>query len=176
MGEYEQGGILVSGGETKDLGSMVWDNPDYGETLWAIGVADRTAEEFAGGDKTALRSDFRYWGAHLLFSQLYPDGVNFKIGESDVSRDWYFLHMASPTAGQKSHYDGGFFYEDGNMKYSAELAGKTDLPWRGTEATPWNILFDSNGYKGGTATLQIAVASSRATSLVVSLNGEVLKA
>ena len=175
MGEYEQGGILVSGGETKDLGSMVWDNPDYGETLWAIGVADRTAEEFAGGDKTALRSDFRYWGAHLLFSQLYPDGVNFKIGESDVSRDWYFLHMASPTAGQKSHYDGGFFYEDGNMKYSAELAGKTDLPWRGTEATPWNILFDSNGYKGGTATLQIAVASSRATSLVVSLNGEVLK-
>ena len=174
MGEYEQSGIVVSGGETKDLGSMVWDSPDYGETLWTIGIADRTAEEFAGGDKTALGSDFRYWGAHLLFSQLYPEGVNFKVGEDDVSKDWYFLHMASPTAGQKSHYDGGYFYEDGNIKYSAEKAEKTELQWKGTDVTPWNILFDSSGYKNGTATLQIAIASSRSTSLVVKLNGEVL--
>ena len=175
MGEYEQTGIAVRGGETKDLGSMVWDNPDYGETLWAIGIADRTAEEFAGGDKTALGSDFRYWGAHLLFSQLYPEGVNFKVGEDDVSKDWYFLYMASPTAGQKSHYDGGFFYEDGNMKYSAERAEETELLWKGTDMTPWNILFDSSGYKNGMATLQIAIASSRSTSLVVKLNGEVLE-
>lgn len=168
VGEYELENVVVGESETKNLGNLTWDPPVYGKTLWTIGTPDRTAEEFNGGDH------YRYWGAHLLFQDRFPEGVNFKVGESIESEDWFTLHMSSPTSGQMSHYDGGYYFDEsiGNLRYDPDQAtvNIADI-WKGTEHTPWNIIFDNKDtYIGGKATLLVAIAGSRSAKLVVKVN------
>lgn len=172
FGEYTQESIVIGNSESIDLGEIVWDDPIYGETLWSIGIPDRTAEEYYRG------TPYRYWGAHLLFNTLFPDGVDYKVGESDYSKDWYFLHTASQTAGLREHYDGAFYYDEttGAVKYDASQTvplEENDSRWKGNQLAEYKIRFDCNTtYENGTATLVIAVAGGRSATLKVSLNGE----
>lgn len=171
IGEYEQNNIIVEESTTVDLGNIVWDDPIYGDTLWTIGIADRTAEEYFRANP------YRYWGGHLMFDQLFPNGVNYKVGESDYTKDWYFVHMASQTSGLLEHNDGSFYFDEneGVVKYNASLGSAItvdDERWKGDQATNWNILFDSDqAYSNGKATLVVAISGARQATLVVHING-----
>ena len=172
MGEYEYDDIVtVDAGGKVNVGSIQWDNEVYGDTLWTIGIPDQTGEEFAYADS------YRHWGIHLVYDQLFPEGVNFYIGESKESEDWFFVQTASPMAGDISHYDGGWYYdsETGLAKYDFDKAGEPlteeSSEWKGNEKNFYNIFFDSAGYEDGTATLLIAKNGARDVRLCVSVNG-----
>ena len=172
MGEYEYDDIVtVDAGGKVNVGSIQWDNEVYGETLWTIGIPDQTGEEFAYADS------YRHWGIHLVYDQLFPEGVNFYIGESKESEDWFFVQTASPMAGDISHYDGGWYYdsETGLAKYDFDKAGEPlteeSSEWKGNDKNFYNIFFDSAGYEDGTATLLIAKNGARDVRLCVSVNG-----
>ncbi|MBO5337252.1 MAG: hypothetical protein J6A94_09025, partial [Lachnospiraceae bacterium] len=172
IGEYEQENIVIGDSASIDLGNIVWDDSVYGETLWTIGIPDRTSEEYYYG------TPYRYWGAHLLFNTLFPNGVDYKVGESDYTKDWYFMHPASQTIGQKEHYDGAFYYDEtiGEVRYDASKATplvENDPRWRGNELAEYKIRFDSETtYEEGTGTLLLAIAGGRSATLKVSLNGQ----
>jgi len=172
MDEYVQHNIAINANEEKDLGAVVWDDPIYGKTLWTIGIPDKTAEEYA------YAYPYRYWGSHLLFNDLFPNGVDFKIGESNESTDWFFVHMASQTAGHKEHYNGAFYFDEETkkVKYDATRAKKMtedDQRFRGNELASYKIRFDSNtAYRDGTATLLINVCGNRFGTIRATLNGE----
>ena len=172
MGEYEYDDIVtVDAGGKVNVGSIQWDNEVNGDTLWTIGIPDRTGEEFAFADS------YRHWGIHLVYDQLFPEGVNFYIGKSKESEDWFFVQTASPMAGDISHYDGGWYYDGGTGLANYDF-GKTGEPlteesseWKGNEKNFYNIFFDSAGYEDGTATLLIAKNGARDVRLCVSVNG-----
>ena len=171
MDEYVEHNIVIGENEAKDLGNITWDDPIYGKTLWTIGIPDKTAEEYA------YAYPCRYWGSHLLFHSLFPDGVDFKVGESDESKDWFFVQMASRTAGHKEHYDGAFYFDEETrkVKYDAARAipmEEEDSRWRGNELAPYQIRFDSGAaYAEGTGTLLINVCGNRFGSIRATLNG-----
>lgn len=140
MGEYEYDDIVtVDAGGKVNVGSIQWDNEVYGDTLWTIGIPDQTGEEFAYADS------YRHWGIHLVYDQLFPEGVNFYIGESKESEDWFFVQTASPMAGDISHYDGGWYYdsETGLAKYDFDKAGEPlteeSSEWKGNDKNFYNI-------------------------------------
>ena len=172
MDEYIQHGIVIRESEDKDLGHILWDDPIYGKTLWTIGIPDKTAEEYA------YAYPYRYWGSHLIFNKLFPQGVDFKVGESKESEDWFFVHMASQTAGHKEHYDGAFYFDDAEkkVKYDASLAvpmEADDPRWRGNEPAVFKIRFDSDrAYEKGVGTLLINVCGNRFGTIRATLNGE----
>ena len=172
MDEYMQHDIVIGECEDKDLGHILWDDPVYGRTLWTIGIPDKTAEEYA------YAYPYRYWGSHLIFNSLFPKGVDFKVGESRESEDWFFVHMASQTAGHKEHYDGAFYFDPvtKKVKYDASLAvpmEADDPRWRGNEPAVFQIRFDSDrDYEKGAGTLLINVCGNRFGTIRATLNGE----
>lgn len=172
MDEYVQHDIVIGENEDKDLGAVAWDDPIYGKTLWTIGIPDKTAEEYA------YAYPYRYWGSHLLFNELFPNGVDFKVGESSESKDWFFVHMASQTAGHKEHYNGAFYFDKETRKVRYDAARATqvrenDKRFRGNEPATYKIRFDSDtAYGDGTATLLINVCGNRFGTIRATLNGK----
>ena len=83
FGQYVKRSVRVSAGETANLGELRWSRPGQRETLWQIGVPDRSAQEFGFGD------DFRQWGLWDQIAAATPGGVTFVVGKSR-ERDWPF--------------------------------------------------------------------------------------
>ncbi|KAG8681213.1 hypothetical protein FRC11_001418, partial [Ceratobasidium sp. 423] len=69
-----------------------WKEESAGKELWRLGTLDKTAGEFLRGfaydpNKTHHPEDYRiYWG-YYDFPTDFPNGVNFTIGRSDISKD-----------------------------------------------------------------------------------------
>jgi len=91
LGEFIRPDIEVSGSGMLDLGEILWAPLRRGRQLWEIGVANRTATEFAGGD-----SYFRP-GSALRYAEQFPNDITFVIGQSDFKSDWYYAHMPHAT-------------------------------------------------------------------------------
>ena len=83
IGEFIQRGIHVGEGETADAGELTWKLPPNRETLWQIGVPDRSSAEFG------LAENFRQWKLWDKIADAAPDGITFTIGQS-APRDWPF--------------------------------------------------------------------------------------
>lgn len=154
LGEFKKFDVVVEAGRRTHLGELRWRPVTHGKTLWQIGTPDRSAGEFHifGGPQ-----GFRKYLTWLEYPYEFPDGVDFKVGRDDITRDWNFFQPMYRTPGTP-----------------AELA------WRGTtqdfSLTTWKIRFDSTGYARGTATLDIALASSVFGTLKIALNGTELVA
>ena len=73
-GQFLRREVRISAGETTDLGTLVWPHAFGRKTLWQIGVADRSAEEFALGD------DFRRWRLWDTIAAAHPEGVHHVVG------------------------------------------------------------------------------------------------
>jgi rhamnogalacturonan endolyase len=149
LGELSKENIrLEPGGRTMDLGTIRWAPVRRGRELWQVGIPNRTATEFAGGN--------RYFepDTQIQYARLFPNDVNFIIGKSDVAKDWYFEHIPHNT--------------DPNA---------TIVPFSGVrshpgDATPYTITFIMHGVPRGTATLRLALCAGSAPKLIVSVNGQ----
>jgi rhamnogalacturonan endolyase len=147
LGEFEQAGVVVKAGQPLDLGSLAWKPVRRGKPLWEIGVPNRTASEFAGAD--------HFWLPEmpLKYATMFPNDVNYIVGKSNPSRDWFFQHVP--------HND--------------EPASKS-VPYRGIttpgRATPYAISFDVAHAPRGKATLRVAICGGGAREIDVAVNGQ----
>ncbi|MBN2183188.1 MAG: hypothetical protein JW715_14850 [Sedimentisphaerales bacterium] len=147
LGEFVKNSITVeSGGTSVDLGQLEWIPVRCGQQLWDIGIANRTATEFMNGDK------YFKPGIQLEYPKLFPDEVNFIIGKSDFSKDWYFQHIPHNI--------------DGNANV---------VPYRGVVgegiANPYTITFELAEVPRGTATLRLAICGTGTKQVEVAVNG-----
>ncbi|KAE8712673.1 Cinnamyl alcohol dehydrogenase 6 [Hibiscus syriacus] len=90
-----------------NLGTLIYDPPRNGPTLWEIGIPDRTADEFLIPEPdpafvTPLcleaADKFRQYGLWDRYSALYRHGdLVYTVGVSNYSRDWFFAHVTRNT-------------------------------------------------------------------------------
>lgn len=152
LGAFAKADVVVpEGGRPVDLGALAWAPIRKGRPLWEVGVADRSAAEFAGAD--------RYFdpGVQLRYAGSFANGTAYRIGNSTPGKDWFFIQAPDPK-GQK-----------------AEVS-----PFRGIlgngAATPYRILFPMKAAGKGTATLRVAITATGAPSLDISVNGQAVGA
>jgi rhamnogalacturonan endolyase len=107
--ELEKDGIEVSG-SALDLGIVEWKPPHHDQLLWQIGKSDRMSGEFRFGDQPR----------NIKWIGMVPDDLDFTIGQSSDSQDWYFAQ------GKIGHWRIHFNLERsyaGNGYLSVPLAG-----------------------------------------------------
>ncbi|CAN1323254.1 Rhamnogalacturonate lyase [Linum perenne] len=99
LGDYKfQRAIVVNPGSHTELGSITFNPPRSGPTLWEIGVPDRSAAEFFVPKPESIYVNKLYndYGLWKRYSELYPtEDITFTIGVSDHTKDWYFAHVTS---------------------------------------------------------------------------------
>ncbi len=145
LGEYTKTDVIVEPGRPLDLGELTWTPVRRGRQVWEIGVPDRGAAEFAGGDR------HRDPAISLSYAQEFPDDVTYIIGQSDFRRDWFFQHVPHN--------------EDPDAR---------PQPYRGVStpgrATPFSIVFDLMDAPKGVATLRLAICGTGTRELGVAVN------
>ncbi|XP_056687649.1 uncharacterized protein [Spinacia oleracea] len=152
IGDYKSASIVhIESGKQVSLGNQVYTPPRSGETLWEIGIPDRTAAEFFVPDPRPELANpmflqdetnkYRQYGLWDRYTDLYPkEDLVYTVGVSDFRKHWFFAHVLRRVGD----------------KY---------------EPTTWQILFPlkevvpNNNY-----TLHIALASATKSELQVRVN------
>jgi rhamnogalacturonan endolyase len=147
LGEFARVDVAVDAGEVVDLGELEWTPVRHGKQVWEIGIPNRTATEFAGGDR------FFEPDIVLQYARLFPDDVAFTIGESRYDKDWFFAHVPHNT--------------DPEARVQ---------PFRGVSgngrATLYTIRFHLDEAPQGSAVLRLAISGTGTRSIEVSVNGK----
>jgi rhamnogalacturonan endolyase len=149
IGEFAATNILVTEGESKNLGSLTWTPQRHGRTLWQIGVPDRTAREFRHGDH------YWQWGLYFQYPKEFPNDVNYIIGRSDWRKDWNYvqpprlLSQNLPMIGEDD-------------EVADQLAQLVRTSSRDVQPTTWSIKFGLSQTPGGKATLRLAFCGTHA--------------
>jgi rhamnogalacturonan endolyase len=84
LGEFVKSPVIIKAAEVMDLGSLAWTPEKFGETIWDIGIPNRTAAEFRHGDH------YWQWGLYFKYAEEFPSDVTFIVGQSDWRRDWNY--------------------------------------------------------------------------------------
>ncbi|KAL3356093.1 hypothetical protein AABB24_016985 [Solanum stoloniferum] len=146
--------VQVTPGSSIELGSLVYNPPRNGATLWEIGVPDRTAAEFFVPTpplefnvhvyQNNFESIFRQYGLWKQYSVLYPENdLVYNVGTSIYSKDWFFAHVTRNI---------------GNNTYTS---------------TTWKIIFNLEIVDNASNyTLQMALAAAQRAELQVRFNDE----
>ncbi len=129
-----------------DLGTIDWKPVRRGRELWQVGIPNRTGKEFAGG--TAFFAP----DTQIQYAKLFPNDVNFTIGKSDISKDWYFEHIPH------------------NIDPNATIVPFSGIRSQPGNPTPYKINFDLPAAPKGKATLRIAFCTASAQTLQVTVN------
>jgi rhamnogalacturonan endolyase len=86
---------------------------------------------------------------YIEYAKYFPNDVNYTVGKSDPSKDWYIYHVPHDTSFRADGRDMGY-------------------------ASPWTINFTvpANTSTSGKATLRFGIAGSGARSLGIMVNGK----
>ncbi len=147
LGEFKRAGVAVDAGKVVDLGDLRWTPVRYGRQVWEIGIPNRTATEFAGGDR------FFEPDITLQYPKLFPDDVTFAVGKSRNDKDWFFAHVPHNTD------------PDARVQPYRGVSGKG-------RATPYTIRFNLDDRPKGNAVLRLAICGTGTRSIDVSVNGK----
>jgi rhamnogalacturonan endolyase len=142
LGDLTVTNVVVAPARELALGNVVWQPVRYGRQLWDIGIPNRDGSEFFKGD------DYFHWGWYLQYPKLFPNDVNFTIGQSDFHKDWFFEqvpHNENPT-------------------------NTTGLG--NGRATSWTINFNLPAAPHGKATLRLAICGIGTRTIAATLNGQ----
>ncbi|KAK9233330.1 hypothetical protein WN943_023579 [Citrus x changshan-huyou] len=100
--KYSQN-IIVRAGSKMNLGTIVYEPPRNGPTLWGIGVPHRLAAEFFVPDPyakfknplfTGSSDKYRQDGLREQYADFYSnDDLKYTIGVSNYTQDWFFAHV-----------------------------------------------------------------------------------
>jgi rhamnogalacturonan endolyase len=142
LGELAVSNVTVSAGNLLNLGNLNWQPVRYGKQLWDIGIPNRTAAEFFGGD------DYFHWGWYLKYPKLFPNDVNYVIGKSDFHKDWFFEQLP----------------------HNEDPANTNGLG-RGRDTT-WTVAFKLPDAPRGKATLRLAICGVSARDLTATVNDQ----
>ncbi|KAF4538873.1 Rhamnogalacturonan lyase [Lasiodiplodia theobromae] len=136
FGQHVLDDIVVTAG-SKTTTTTTFTEESAGHELWRIGTPDRSSGEYRHGvaldtTKPLQPEQYRVYWAKYDFPTEFPDGVAFRVGESDAAQDWNYVHWSS--VGGK-----------GNAIRTETLFAPT--------ISNWSILFDA-----GAAELERSVA------------------
>lgn len=98
FGNYIQEHVTVCAGETTETHAY-WEAESAGTELWRIGYPDKSSGEYRHGYERDPTHPLHppeyliYWAAYD-FPNDFPDGVNFRVGESDESQDLNYVHWS----------------------------------------------------------------------------------
>ncbi|CAN8280034.1 unnamed protein product [Cochlearia groenlandica] len=147
--------ITITPGIEINVGTIVYEPPRTGPTLWEIGEPDRTAAEFfiPDPDPTLLtkinlndsnlpQDRFRQYGLWDRYNILYPrNDLIYIVGVSDYRKDWFYAH-------------------------STRNAGNGTF-----RATTWQIMFNLESLsRTGNYTFRMALAAATTAELLVGIN------
>jgi rhamnogalacturonan endolyase len=149
LGDFAKANIKVeAGGKPVELGEVTWSPVRRGRELWQVGVPNRTATEFAGGDKYFAPD------TQIQYAKLFPNDVTFTVGASDAAKGWYFEHIPH------------------NVDPDAKIVPFSGVRSAPGKATPYAIKFDLPAAPRGRATLRLAFCTASARTLSVVVNGQ----
>ncbi|MBQ7869404.1 MAG: hypothetical protein IJ355_03615 [Prevotella sp.] len=106
---------IVVDNENIDLGTVKWTPAMYEHKLWQIGENNRMSDGFCMSD--AAR-------AYGLWEDV-PEALNYVIGESDPTKDWYYAQTKNGTWTVTFDLDETY---SGNAYLTASAAGATNKP------------------------------------------------
>lgn len=118
FGQYIQDGVKIEAGSANSMTTR-WREETAGEDIFRIGTPDRSSGEFRHGyerDRTHPRAPAQhliYWAAYDFPSD-FPDGVVFRVGESDEARDLNYVHW-SVFGGKANSVRKEMYFGDGNV-------------------------------------------------------------
>jgi rhamnogalacturonan endolyase len=115
MEEFVKEDILIKPKATTLLGTLIWSPLSEGKKLWQIGVADRTTKGFKLSDHK------RNYG---LFN-IPPANLDFIIGKSQESKDWYYAQTKPGSWNIIFHMDSIY---SGNATLTLAIAGCAKNP------------------------------------------------
>ncbi|PQP94612.1 putative rhamnogalacturonate lyase B [Prunus yedoensis var. nudiflora] len=152
IGDYRYDAeVTISPGSDKDVGTLVYEPPRSGPTLWEIGIPDRTAAEFFVPDPNPMYINklylnhtdrFRQYGLWERYADLYPhNDMVYTVGVSDYRKDFFFAQVTRKTD--------NYTYQGSTWQIKFEL----------------DIVDKNNTYK-----LRIALATAHASDLQVRIN------
>ncbi|ETS84958.1 rhamnogalacturonate lyase C [Pestalotiopsis fici W106-1] len=98
FGWFIQDDIRVST-SNKTVPHFTWSEEEAGTEIWRIGTPDKSAGEFKHGkqpykEKELQPDQFRMYWALWDFPSDFPDGVNYKVGESVPEEDFNYIHWS----------------------------------------------------------------------------------
>ena len=96
-GELQVSNIMVLPDQTNPLGVINWNPPHLAQRLWRLGTPDHSSAEFHLGN---YRKQFGLWWRYL--NDMGTNDVNFVIGQSVESNDWYYAQCSVATTPQSS--------------------------------------------------------------------------
>ncbi|KAI1244319.1 hypothetical protein MGN70_014190 [Eutypa lata] len=118
FGQYVQDGIEVAAGEEQTT-QIEWAEESEGEEIFRIGTPDKSSGEYKHGyERDATHplhpEQYRIYWAAYDFVDDFPDGVSFKVGESDVGQDLNYVHW-SVFGGYANSVREDPYYGNGNV-------------------------------------------------------------
>lgn len=110
FGQYIEDNVKVVAGDARaqHMSHVRWREETQGNEIWRIGTPDRSCGEFRHGyapdmEHTLQPAQYRiYWG-NYDFPNEFPDGVRFKVGQSDEATDFNYVHWS--VFGGKANYN-----------------------------------------------------------------------
>lgn len=147
-GEFAMAEIQVSGdGQTNALGDLNWQPQSFGETIWQIGIPDRSGKEFSFGE--------RYFepGIQLQIDDAYPSGVQYDVATAGP-QDWPFAQSPRTIAGQDYEVRAFVGVTGEGAENARSISFKLDTP------------------PTGFATLRLGLTSVTSPRLEVKVNGK----
>ena len=146
LGELMKTDIVVEKGKPLDIGTLEWTPVRKGRQVWEIGIPNRNASEFYMGDQ------YNDPTISLKYAELFPEDIVFTVGESNFSRDWFFIHVPR-------NIDPDVTISPFGIRSAV------------TQATPYTILFDMPSEPKGKATLRFAICGTGIPRVDVGING-----
>ncbi|RYP17000.1 hypothetical protein DL767_010094 [Monosporascus sp. MG133] len=151
FGQYIQDDVEVAAGKEQVM-QVQWSEEREGDEIFRIGTPDKSSGEYKHGyerDPThpLHPEQYRIYWAVYDFVDDFPNGVKFKVGESDVAQDMNYVHW-SVFGGYANHVRPEPYYGNGNVNN-------------------WTILFDLEAQQfeqkqQATFTVQLAGAKTAA--------------
>ncbi|XP_062030220.1 probable rhamnogalacturonate lyase B [Rosa rugosa] len=132
IGDYRYGlTINIIPGCDIDLGSLVYEPPRDGPTLWEIGYPDRSAAGFYVPDPNPKYINklyvnhpdrFRQWALWERYAELYPnEDLVYTIGTSDYTKDWFFAQVT------RKNDDGTYQGTTWKIKFQLDNVSQTKI-------------------------------------------------
>jgi len=148
-GELQVSNIIVLPDQTNSLGVINWNPPHLAQRLWRIGTPDHSSAEFHLGN---YRKQFGLWWRYL--NDKSTNDVNFVIGQSVESNDWYYAQCSVATTPQSYP----------NLTDHTQTNG---IYW----SPHWNVLFNLTNLPPTPVLTTIAFAGGNGTYFYMYLNG-----
>ena len=95
--------VTVGKGSTTNLGTITWEVPRVGATVFELGYPDRKTDKFRHGEDfwapeitTVPGFPTPIWGGQARFASEFPNGLVYKVGQNKWSTDWNYIMPSAP--------------------------------------------------------------------------------